>query len=172
MYRRNIVGISALVLGVAMLPGGAIAQQKSIKDQLVGAWSLLLVDYIKDDGSHVSAYGPNPDGSLIFTPDGHFSWQIFRYGRPAFASKNVMAGTADETKAAFQGMITSFGTYTVDEASKTITYRIAASSFPHWDATVQKRPVTAITGEVLTYNVPAPPVPGYTHVELAWKKAK
>ena len=69
-------------------------------------------------------------------------------------------------------MITSFGTYAVDEANKTITYRITASSFPDWDHTVQKRPITAITDEVLTYNTPAPSVPGYTHAELAWKKVK
>jgi len=62
MYRRNIVGISALVVGLAMVPGGATAQQKSIKDQVVGAWTLLLADNIKDDGTHVPGYGPNPEG--------------------------------------------------------------------------------------------------------------
>ncbi len=91
MYRRNIVGISALVVGLAMVPGGAGAQQKSIKDQVVGTWTLLLADNIKDDGTHVSSYGPNPEGLLVFTADGHYSLQIIRYGRPAFASKNRMS---------------------------------------------------------------------------------
>ncbi len=172
MHRRNILGVSAAVASLVLLPGSAPAQQKSIKDMLAGAWTLLLVDNIKDDGTHVPAYGPNPDGTLIFTPDGHFAYQITRYGRPAFASKNLRGGTAGEIKAAFEGTISSFGTYTVNEATKTITYRITASSFPNWDGTVQKRPITAITNEVLTYNVPAPPTPGYTHVETAWKKAK
>src|SRR5260221_297043 len=54
MYRRNIVGISALVVGLAMVPGGAGAQQKSIKDQVVGTWTLLLADNIKDDGAQAS----------------------------------------------------------------------------------------------------------------------
>ncbi len=172
MTRPNIGGTAALVFSLALLPISAPAQQKSIKDQLVGSWSLLLNDLIKDDGTHVPGYGPNPDGLLIFAPDGHYSLQIIRYGRPAFASKNRMTGTADENKAVVQGMITSFGTYAVDEANKTITYRITASSFPDWDHTVQKRPITAITDEVLTYNTPAPSVPGYTHAELAWKKVK
>src|SRR5262249_61737059 len=101
MYRRNIVGISALVVGLAILPGGANAQQKSIKDQIVGAWTLLLADNIKDDGTHVPGYGPNPEGVIIFTPDGHYSLQIIRNGRPAFASKDRMAGTdAAKTRAA------------------------------------------------------------------------
>jgi hypothetical protein len=172
MHRRNIMGISALVVGLAMLPGAASAQQKSIKDQLVGAWTLLLADEIKDDDTHVPGYGPNPDGSLIFTADGHYSLQIIRYGRPAFASKNRLAGTADENKAAVQGMISHFGTYTVDEAGKSLTFRIEASSFPNWDGTVQKRAITAVTDEVLTWNTPAPSAAGYVRAELAWKKAK
>jgi hypothetical protein len=110
MHRRNIMGISALVAGLVMLPGDVSAQQKSIKDQLVGAWTLLLADYIKDDSTHVLAFGPNPDGSLIFTADGYYSLQIIRYGRPAFASKDRLKGTADENKAAVQGMISYFST--------------------------------------------------------------
>jgi hypothetical protein len=172
MYRRNIVGISALVMGLAMLPGGASAQQKSMKDLVVGSWTLLLADDIKDDGTHVAGFGPNPDGSLIFTADGHYSLQITRYGRPAFASKDRLKGTADENKAAVQGMVSHFGTYTVDEANKTVTFRIAGSSFPNWEATAQKRAVTAITDDVLTYNAPAPSTSGYIRAELAWKKTK
>jgi hypothetical protein len=172
MHRRNIVGISALVVGLATLPGGATAQQKSIKDQIVGSWTLLLADNIKDDGSHVPGYGPNPEGTIIFTPNGHYSLQIIRYGVPAFASKDRMSGTANEYKATVQGMISHFGTYTIDEAGKSITFRIEASSFPNWDGTVQKRSVTAITDEVVTWNTPAPSAAGYTHTEVAWKKAK
>jgi Lipocalin-like domain len=172
MQRWHIVGISALVMGLAMAPGGASAQQKSVKDQLAGTWTLLLDDNIKDDGTHVPGYGPNPEGSLIFTADGHYSLQIFRHGRPAFASKDRLTGTAEENKAAVQGMISHFGTYTVDEAGKTFTFRVAASSFPNWDATSQKRAVTAITDEVLTYSNPTPTTSGYVRAELAWKKAK
>jgi Lipocalin-like domain len=172
MHLRNIMGISALVAGLLMLPGDASAQQKSIKDQLVGAWTLLLADYIKDDGTHVLAFGPNPDGSLIFTADGHYSLQIIRYGRPAFASKDRLKGTADENKDVVQGMISYFGTYRVDEAGKTIALRIQASSFPNFDATSQTRAITVVTDEVLTYNTPTPSTSGYVRGEVAWKKAK
>src|SRR5215472_2425862 len=172
MNQRNVVGILALMVGLAMLPGGANAQQKSIKDQIVGAWTLLLADNIKDDGTHMPGYGPNPEGVIIFTPDGHYSLQIIRNGRPAFASKDRMAGTVDENKAAVQGMISHFGTYAVDEAGKSVTFRIQASSFPNWDGTVQKRPITAITDEVLTGNTPAPSAAGFVRAEVAWKKAK
>src|SRR5260370_41905276 len=139
MYRRNIVGISALVVGLAMVPGGAGAQQKSIKAQVVGAWTLLLADNVKDDGTHVPGYGPNPEGLLVFMADGHYSLQIVRYGRPAFASKDRLAGTPAENKTPVQGMISHFGKYTRDEGGTATTFRIAARSFPDRDAPVQRR---------------------------------
>ena len=172
MHRRNILGLSAAVASLALLPGSAPAQQKSIKDMLAGTWTLLLVDNIKDDGTHVPAYGPNPDGILIFTSDGHYSAQIARSGRAPVASGNPLTGTADENKATAQGSIAHFGTYTVDEQAKTITFRIQSSSFPNWDSATQKRSVTALTAEVLTYRGDTPPASGYTHTELAWKKLK
>ncbi|SRR5579871_23057 len=172
MQRWQMVGISALVVGLVMLPAGGNAQQKSMKDLLVGTWTLLLDDNVKDDGTHAPSFGPNPDGILVFTTDGHYSLQIVRNSRPAFASKDRLTGTADENKAAIQGMISHFGTYVVDEAGKTVTFRIEASSFPNWDATTQKRAITALTDEVLTYNNPTPSTSGYVRAELAWKKVK
>jgi hypothetical protein len=172
MQRSNILGVSLLVAGFVMAPGYAGAEGKPIKDLIVGAWTLLLDDGVKDDGARAPGYGPNPEGSLILTADGRYSLEIFRNARPVFASKDRLTGTPDETKAAFQGMIAHFGAYTIDEAGKTITFHIAASSFPNWDATVQKRSITAITDEVLTYNNPSPSAPGLVRSELAWKKMK
>jgi hypothetical protein len=172
MQRSNILGIAAMAAALAMASGEAGAQQKSIKELIVGTWTLLLDDGIKDDGTQVPGFGPNPEGTLIFTADGHYALEIFRNSRPAFASKDRLSGTADENQAAMQGMITHFGTYAIDEAGKTITFRIAASSFPNWDAIAQKRTITAITDEVLTYDNPTPPSSGLVRRELAWKKAK
>jgi hypothetical protein len=174
--RRNLLEIMATaVLGFVVVGSGAIAQQKSIKDQLVGAWTLLIDDGIKPDGTHVPAFGPNPVGSLIFTPNGRYSLQIMRViNRASFASNNRDTGTADENKAVSQGTISHFGTYTVDEAAKTINFHIEGSSFPNWENTNQKRLVTAVTDEVLTFSNPtsATPAQGYTHTELVWKKVK
>lgn len=173
MQRSNILGVSALAAGLAMLPGGASAQQKPIKDLIVGTWTLLIDDGVKEDGAHAPNFGPNPEGQLIFTADGHYSLQIFRSGRPAFASKNRLTGTADENKAAVQGAVAYFGTYSTDEATKTLTLRVAASSFPNQEGTSQKRVITAITNDVLTYNNPTPaPASGNVRGEVAWKKAK
>jgi hypothetical protein len=176
MDRRNLLEIMATAaLGFVVVGSGAVAQQKSIKDQLVGPWTLLIDDGIKPDGTHVPAFGPNPVGSLIFTPNGRYSLQIMRViNRASFASNNRDTGTADENKAVSQGTISHFGTYTVDEAAKAINFHIEGSSFPNWENTNQKRLVIAVTDEVLTFSNPtsSTPAQGYTHTELVWKKVK
>jgi lipocalin-like protein len=174
MDRRHLLEIMATAgLGFVIVGSGAVAQQKSIKEQLVGAWTLLLADGIQPDGTHVPAFGPNPVGILIFTSNGRYSLQIMRVvNRAPFASKDRDSGTADENKAVAQGTISHFGTYTVDEAGKAIVLHIEGSSFPNWENTNQQRLVTAITDEVLTYTNPTPPAQGFTHTELAWRKAK
>jgi len=167
---KKILGLFAMVLGLALVPGGASAQQKSIKDQIVGTWTLLLSDSVKADGTHVPGYGPNPMGTAMFSPNGHYSLQIYRVGRPAFKSNSRATGTNDENKAAVLGMISHFGTYAVDESDKSLTLRIEASSYPNWDATKQKRPITCITDEVLCWTTPV--ASAGDKAEIIWKRAK
>jgi len=165
-------------LGLAILPGAALAQapqqaqQKTIKSQLPGTWTLLLADDVKADGTHVPLYGPNPMGVLIFTPDGHYSLEIMRVNRPQYAALRN-GGTPDQNKAALTGMISHFGTYATDEGAKSVTMHIEGSSYPNWDGTKQTRIVTAVTDEVLTYTIPAlSGAPPSEHGETAWKKVK
>lgn len=172
MQRSNILGVCALVGGLALAPVAAHAQQQSVKDLMVGTWSLLLDDGITADGTHVPNFGPNPEGRLIFTADGHYAMEIFRSGRAPFASKNRLSGTAEENKATVQGANAHFGTYAIDEASKTITFRVAGSSFPNADGTALKRTITAITPDVMTYTNPAPGAAGAVRGEVAWRKLR
>ena len=172
---RHLLSVCTIAaLGLAVLPGASVAQQKSMKDQLVGTWMLLVTDYVKADGTHVPGFGPNPSGSVIFSPDGHYSLQIMRASLPKFASNNREKGTADENKAVAGGIITHFGTYSVNEADKSLNFRIESSSFPNWSDTQQKRPVTALTDDVLTYTTPNPSADPSTNVrsELVWRRAK
>jgi hypothetical protein len=172
MHRHNILGIAATaVLALALVPGAANAQQKTIKEQLVGAWTLLLADGVKDDGTHVPLYGPNPIGTLMFSGTGRYTAVTTRSDLKPFASNDPNNGTAAEYKAVVTGSLTDFGTYTTDEAGKTINVRIEGSSFPNRANINRKRMVTAITDEVLTFNIPGPAL-GFDHIELVWKKVK
>jgi hypothetical protein len=175
---RHLLSVCAIAaLGLAALPGPSIAQQstapqKSTKDMLVGAWTLLLVDGVKSDGTHVPEFGPNPDGALMFSPSGRYSLQIERANLPKIKANDREKPTADESKAIAMGSLSHFGTYTVNDADKSFTAHIEASSYPNWDGTKQTRKITALTDDVLTYNVPSPAGGEVDHVELVWRKAK
>jgi hypothetical protein len=143
------------------------AQPKSMKEAIVGTWSLLIDDAVKPDGTHVPNFGPNPMGIAMFGSDGHFSVTIARAGRPKFASNNRGTGTADENKAAVAGANAFFGTWAINDADKTLTLRVEGSTYPNLEGTTQKRTITSLTaGDELTWSNPA------TKGEVAWKWVK
>ena len=197
MIRRTMFNISALAAaGLIGLSAAAYAQQgqqgqgqgqrppgqqgqqaqpaapaapKTMKEALVGSWRLLISDFVNKDGTQEPQFGPNPEGSLIFTANGHFSLQIMRSNRPKFAANDRTKGTADENKAAVAGTFTEFGTWTVDEGSKTLTLRVEGSSYPNDDGNTQRRTITALNpNDVLTY-VNNPQAAGARPVTRAWK---
>ena len=54
MNRRSILSLSTMTaVGLVLLPGSAVSQQKALKDQLLGTW--IFVD----------STGKRPDGSLL-----------------------------------------------------------------------------------------------------------
>jgi hypothetical protein len=61
------------------------------------------------------------------------------------------------------------GTYTVNEADKSFTFRVDNATFPNWDKTEQKRPFV-ITGDELKYTTPVASAGGTATV--IWKRAK
>jgi hypothetical protein len=184
MNRRSTLGILAIATSL-MLPLSSQAQQpapaapqpkgpppaaapaappKPMKEAIVGSWSLLIDDAVKADGTHVPNFGPNPEGIAIFSADGHFAVTITRVGRPKFASNSRATGTAEENKAAMAGANAFFGTYSVDEPSKTLTMRISGATYPNLEGTTQKRIITSLTaGDELTWTNPE------TKGEVAWK---
>jgi hypothetical protein len=77
----------AVVLGFA-LSGVAFAQQKSAKEQIVGAWTLESVTSEMDDGKKGEPFGPSPKGVIIFSNDGHFSLFQSRAELPKVAAND------------------------------------------------------------------------------------
>jgi hypothetical protein len=89
---------------------------------------------------------------------------------PKIASNNPSTPTPEEAKAIVGGAIGYFGTYTVDEANKTITLRIEASSFPNQLGSEQKRTITALTADELKYSNPVAVSGG--KIDVAMKRAQ
>ncbi len=135
------------------------AQSASWRDKLVGTWSFVQTIGYRQDGTKFDIFGVDPNGVLIFTPDGHFALLNMRRGRPIFASGNRGTGTDEENRATVQGSIAYFGTYTVDEATPAFTLHIVGSTFPNYEGTDQRRPFV-IEGDRLRTINPNPTVGG------------
>jgi hypothetical protein len=169
MNRRSIFNFSAMtVLGLALVPSGTVAQQKSLKDQLVGTWTFVSATTKRPDGS--PQWGSNPKGLAIFADNGRFSESIMRSDRTKFAANNRLQGTPDDNKVTAQGTISTYGVYTVDDAKRTYTLRIEGSTYPNLEGTEITRPVT-ITGDEMTATNPSPTVGGPPS-QLVWRRAK
>jgi len=171
MNRRGVFRTFVLLLLAATLvPSNAAGQQKSIKDQLVGTWLFVSANDVKPDGSKVDPWGPNPKGAAMYDANGRFTFMIMRSDLPKFSSNNRAQATAEEGKAVAQGMVAFYGTYTVNEAEKTLTTRIEGSSYANLIGAEQKRVITSLTGDELRYSNPATSTG--TRAEAVWRRAK
>jgi hypothetical protein len=149
----------------------AAEQPRTADSAVAGTWALVSVDNILADGSRVQLYGPEPVGLLMFDADGRYSLQIFRRGRPRFASGDKSQGTAEENAAAVQGGNAHFGRYTMDAARRTLIFHVEHASFPNWEGADQARPF-ALNGDELTYTVPAPTTGRGATGEVVWRRIR
>ena len=151
--KRSILSLSAITaLGLVLSSATALGQQRSLKEQLVGTWTLVSLEQVRPDGSRHQNYGSNPKGVHVFAPNGRFYLMFARSDLPKIASNNRMKGTAEEHKAIWEGSIAYFGTYTVDEADKTVSLTLEASTFPNQLSGPQKRIITSLTSDELKYT--------------------
>jgi len=162
--------VLVLVIAGAFHTCNAFAQQQSLKEQLLGTWTLVSIDYVRQDGGRFQTFGPEPKGIAIFDRSDHYIIAVMRSDRPKFAINDRLKGTAEENRATTQGTITYFGTYSVDEATQAIAIHIVGSSFPNWNGTDQKRIVT-IAGEELKLTNPTASTGGGT-TEVVFKRTR
>ena len=153
--------------GSSMMTFDALGQKQSLKEQLVGTWTLLSWEQKKSDGTKLERYGATPKGIAFFDDGGRYIITVMRSDRTKYASNALWQGSPDEDKETADGTITYFGTYSISEADGSIAIHVEGSSFPNWNATNQKRFV-AITGQQLTLTVRPP---GGDVVDVIWKRA-
>jgi len=113
----------------------------SLKERVVGTWDLVSNYAVRQDGSRLDPFGPNSAGRYMLDATGRFTYMIYGSGRPKFASNNRREGSSEENKAAVQGIIAFYGTYTVDEPARTVTWHVERCSFPNWEGSDRKTTV-------------------------------
>ncbi len=169
MERRSILSLPfILTLAFGLQPGAALGQQKSLKEQIVGSWTLVQAIDTHADGTKTNPWGANPKGAYMFSADGRFAQMLFHTDLPKI--DNRMGGTPDQNKAIAQGVIAMYGSYTVDEANKTINVKFEGSSFAKFVGTDGKRLITSINADEFRSTNPATSTG--TKAESVWKRVK
>ena len=134
MNRRSIFTLSAIAaLELALLSNNVIAQQGTLKQQLVGAWTLVSCDNML--GNAKAPYCVNPKGILILDASGQYATMVFAGGRSN--------ATTEGTNAA------NFGTWSVNEADKTITRRFVGALNPANEGKAETKNSVSLSGDEL-----------------------
>jgi hypothetical protein len=171
MNRPGILGIAAMTaLGLAVLSGSVVAQQKPLKEQLIGNWTLVSSDQVRPDGSKLKQFGANPTGVNVFDANGRFFVLIASADDSKIASNNPNKTNSEEGGGLIPESMAYYGTYTVNEAEKVVVLHLEASTFPNLVGTDQKRIVTSLAADELKYTNPA--AMRGLQVDQVWKRAE
>src|SRR5262249_53176643 len=133
---KILATFAILVLGVAGGAGAQELKEKSIKDQIVGAWWVVSV-VNETDGKRSTPFSANPTGLFSLTTDGHFTINIV----------NPQSAPSDRNREAMQ-----FGNYTMN-TDGSITLEIVGNSFPNGGGAKQRR-VLEIHGDEMKWMNP------------------
>jgi len=164
----NIFAITAL--GLVLSLGSAVAQQKTLKEQLVGTWTLVSAESATKDGAKIPfVEGTTPSGLMVLDASGHISFQVMAT-LPKLASNDRLKTTPAEEKALAHGILSYFGTYSVSEADKVMSLHIEHSSFANQVGIDAKRIVSFNTPDEVKITTPTS-LAGNTN-NLVWKRVK
>ncbi len=161
MERREALGL----IGLAGLAAATCAEaapsvgepsvpSPSVKDQLVGTWSIVQEsNYSAKDGTDV-AVAPNQRGHICYDKAGRVFVLFWNDDRmPPKDTRNI---TVDEYRAMLTGLVSFYGTFDVDEVNKKIINHIQAAHNPAWIGTDFIRGYE-LTGDMLRLALPGEP---------------
>ena len=125
-----------------------------MRSQFIGTWKLLTITYRSENNEPRYPFGQEFTGLLIYDSSGYVSVQLVRYDRPLFAFDDMFGGTDSEVRAAFEGLNTYFGRFSVDEAAGTVTNHIEAASLPNRRGHEQVRRYEFVEGRLRLHTSP------------------
>ena len=164
----RFLALSALCVG--LVPASAHSQ--SLKEQLLGTWTLVSWTQVVGDVEEPGLMGRDAIGQIMFAPDGHMCFNAMRRTRPKLGGQGPLAGTPEEKVAAYDSYVGYCGRYDVNEEERALVFRLELSSYPNWTGATQKR-FAEVTGARLRLNTPPIPVRGKQMVStVVWERAK
>jgi hypothetical protein len=119
-----------------------------IGSALIGVWKLRQYSDVTQGFAPQHPFGLNPDGLLIYTPDGFMSAVLMAPDRPKLSGDGFADGTPAEYAAAGRNFIGYSGVYEVDEARSVVTHRPHVAFAPNMIGSGQRR-LVELNGDIL-----------------------
>lgn len=112
-----------------------------LNSRILGSWRLVSVYDQFTDGTRRDTWGADPQGLIVFTPEGLFSAIIVAGQRAARAGAvpSEPVGPA----------VAYYGAYRIDEATSTFSTQVQQSTFPPWIGRTLDRTVVELTARSL-----------------------
>ena len=139
---RIVISFVIVLLAGATLPTSATAQEKTLRQELIGPWDLVSCS---NKQNHICS---NPSGSVVYTVSGRYMVMLTEKGKPI--------------------ELANFGTWSVDEATKTLSYHVESALVPksavvqYGEGSENKFPIS-LTGDELKIS-------GATLGEIIWHR--
>src|SRR5262245_15542217 len=139
--------------------------------KFVGVWKLISFEQRTTAGEVSHPMGQKPVCRLTYDASGHMSAQLMLPDRPKFEAPSKVRGSAEQKIAAFDGYTAYYGTYTVDEAHRTVIHHVEASLYPNWVGTKQRRLFEFSDGKLILRAVNGAGGTG-TESKLVWERVE
>ena len=157
MTKLNLV-ISTAIVALTLLPSSVLSQEKTLKQQIQGPWSLTSCNSTDAKGEKAAYCANNPRGIMILAGNGNYATTIIAGGRKDAEAPGVAA---------------VFGTWSVNEADKTLTRHIVGSNIPAIEGKDYKVNISLNGEEMrLVGDVSFPGVEGVFHLDGTYRRFK
>jgi hypothetical protein len=168
MNRRSIFTLAAIAgLELALLASNLHAQQDTLREQLVGTWTIVSWEGIDPNGTKRQI--ANPKGFLIFDAGGRYAQVIARADRPKF--KSPSQPTSEELAAATENFFAAnAGTWRVSEAEKLLVQDFEAALRPNNEGSLFRSGITLSGDELRLTSVR--PLPSGARIDVVYRRAK
>jgi hypothetical protein len=138
--------IIVILAGIFAMPASA----QSLKDELVGTWTLASCN----EPNFPACAGNN--GIMMYAADGRYMSMVAARGRPKVTlpnpgppGANRGGYTPKQYKSVAAGLFAQFGTWSVNEANKTVTLHVDGALFPNIEGTDWATFTPSISGDEL-----------------------
>ena len=134
-YHCRLTSLTALA--ALNFAAASPASAQSLKDQLVGTWALTAGTEVAADGTKNKRW---TEGRVMFDANGNLAHFLIGPDRPK---------TGNDPRAPVGPAVGYWGTYTVNEADKSTTWKIERAMWPGFDG-IERKQTIAISGDTMT----------------------